>query len=360
MPTHTAILWNVERLFRNTNSPVARALGAAGRTGWTLTHYKQKVRAIADVLRAASPTPPALLALIEVESATVVRDVVRAAGWTDLMDTKVEGEDLSGYDLALAYSSKLFALDGAPRSYNIQNRFSTRDILDVPLRTRKTGHPLRVVHNHWPSRKVIDAGPLRLSAADYASRLIERHLKLSPEDLLGRARVELPKTAVLEARWDTPVLVIGDFNDNPYDASLGRLVASTRDRAEAASDRGFPKGRGKAAALRYLGMQPRLYNPTWRLLTEPPREGTKARATTRYATEWLLLDQVLCSRGLLIPGEGVRYVDGSLRVFGPRFVGTGARRRSLTGANGAPSAFESATDVGVSDHLPLVWDMHIP
>lgn len=360
MSNHTAILWNVERLFRSTTSVVARTLGATARDGWTLALYRRKVRAIADALLAACPDgPPVLLALVEVESAAVVRDIIRATGWTDLVDAAVPDEDLGGYDLALAYSAKVFALDGEPRSFNIQSRFSTRDILDVPLRTRIGGHRLRVVHNHWPSRKITDASALRLSAADHCSRLLESHLKLEADELLAPEHITLPARTVLTERWDTPILVMGDFNDSPFDASLGWLLGSTRDPDTLLRAPRFPARRGKKAVHNYLALQPRLYNPSWRLLTERPRPGTKALATTYYAGEWLLLDQVLCSRGLLLPGPGVRFVDGSLRIFGPRHVGRGAAQRSMTTAGGVPSAFQRDGSVGISDHLPLLWELAI-
>ncbi len=298
--------------------------------------------------------------LIEVESSRVVRDILASAGWKGLADARIAGERLDGYDLALAYSTKLFELDGSPHSYNIQNRFTTRDILDVGLRTKSGEHPLRVVHNHWPSRKLAESAPLRLSAADYCSRVIERHLKLAPEDVVRpNGKLALPPRAELEARWNTPVLVTGDFNDNPFDLSLQWLLSSTRDAAQVTGPTYLPKGRAKKDAISYLARYPRLYNPTWRLLTEPPREGTRARGTIVFDDGWQLLDQVLCSRGLLLPGPGVRFVEGSLRVFGPRFVGEGEQRVTVTNQSGRPLAFDPRSGAGVSDHLPLLWELEI-
>ncbi len=362
MARHTAVLWNVERVFRDLSSPVKRALGGQSRKTWTAAHYARKIQSIGEVLRAACPDqPPALLMLIEVESGKVVADIVKAAGWKSLKDARVPGERLDGYDLALAYSTKLFELEGAPRSYNIQNRFTTRDILDVGLRTKAGRHPLRVVHNHWPSRKLGESEPLRLSAADYCSRVIERHLKFGPEEVMkANGAAALPARAKLESRWNTPVLVTGDFNDNPYDLSLTWLLSSTRNAAQVTGPSYMPTGRTKKDALAYLARYPRLYNPTWRLLTEPGPDGAPARGTIMFDDGWQLLDQVLCSRGLLLPGPGVRFVEGSLRVFGPRYAGAGARRVTMTNGGGRPLAFDPSTGVGVSDHLPLLWDLEVP
>lgn len=56
MARHTAVLWNVERVFRDANSPVKRALGGQSRTTWSIADYERKVRSIGAVLRARART----------------------------------------------------------------------------------------------------------------------------------------------------------------------------------------------------------------------------------------------------------------------------------------------------------------
>jgi hypothetical protein len=361
MARHTAILWNVERLLRPRPSAVGRALGMTSASGWTPAAYKAKLANVAAVLRAASPGgPPALLALVEVEGAAVVRDLIRATGWTRLADTQVPDESLDGYDVALLYSRDVFTEAEAARSFNFQNRFATRDVLSVSLKTA-AGAPLRVACTHWASRRLTNAEPLRISAADYCSRLISTYLKFSRDELMTpRGRGKLPARTALEARWNTPVLVLGDFNDNPFDTSVGYLLDSTRFPDMLLRPPRFPVKSGSAAVEYYLDLRPRLFNLAWRLLTDAPRPPTRAHGTAVYAGDWYVLDQVLCSRGLLLPDARVSVPLESVRVFGPPTVpDERGRPVKVSTGSGEPAPFDMASKTGVSDHLPVVFELEI-
>lgn len=357
--TRSVVVWNVQRLLHPKGSPLSRALDATETHGWTRAAYTDKVARVAAVLRdACGSEPPALLGLVEVENAAVVRDVLRATGWSSLVDVAVEGEMLAGYDIALAYDADALKPAGPARSFNVHNRYSTRDVLDVPLKT-KGGAPLTVILNHWPSRKLSSAEALRIGAADHVTRLVEGHLKLAKEDLTSRRGLaKLPARAALEEKWLHPLLVLGDFNDTPYDASLRLLAESTRERAEVLKRPRFPAGTGPAAVASYLAMRPRLYNPSWGLLGTHLGEG--AGGTYRYGRDWYLLDQMLCSQGLLV-GEGrPRFVEDSLRVHAAGSVVVNGRRVDVCAKNGEPLPYDAKQRVGVSDHFPLVGALELP
>ena len=108
------------------------------------------------------------------------------------------------------------------------------------------------------------------------------------------------------------VIVIGDFNDEPFNKSLSDSLQSTRMR-ETARKRSI------------------LYNPFWRLLGERrPFEaeddgglcGGTHRWSGDYGGEWFTLDQMLFSPRFLSP-NGWRLREGSIDIVELRGLKTG-------------------------------------
>ena len=104
---------------------------------WNYTKYKKKLNAIARVIIAAGKwTPPALVALCEVENDSVLRDltrysVLREAGYRYVI---THSPDERGINVALLYQRGIFKLL-SNRSYPVmkprRNSRPTRDILHV-------------------------------------------------------------------------------------------------------------------------------------------------------------------------------------------------------------------------------------
>lgn len=129
------------------------------------------------------------------------------------------------------------------------------------------GSAVHVVVVHWPSR-VIDQVAHRLKCGEAVQSVVQR---LSDEEA------------------DPAVVVMGDFNDEPFDPSMTMSLQATRDRSAARRSRHL------------------LYNPFWRLLGErDPMEqevpargaGTVFRRSAR-GTNWQTFDQILVSPALL-------------------------------------------------------------
>ena len=345
-----AILWNVERLFSPAGSSLARSLDSTARQGWTAAAYQAKVETLATVLRACTATEsPALLALVEVENRAVALDVASKAGWRSLRDVEVPDEQVSGYDVALLYDSRVFTAVRESQSFTIHNRFSTRDILRAVLECAN-GSTLTVYVCHWPSRKLSGSEPYRIAASSFLSSLIERDLKFTKDELFDRSgKPRLPSRDQLAARWAGPVLVLGDFNDNPFDVSITSISGSTRDAASVIRPARLPRGTALNSVVAYLSLQPRLFNPTWQIfLSEEAPFGTY-----EYAGEWDLLDQAFVSSGLL-GAAPPRFVPGSARVPRLRFATTSRGEIEIASPGGVPSSFDPVTLQGASDHLPLI------
>jgi endonuclease/exonuclease/phosphatase family metal-dependent hydrolase len=353
----TVVWWNLQRFFHFRPSPLATVLGSSARDGWTREVYEAKVRNVAAVLRSvADPQDVGLVGFAEVENDQVVADVLMAAGWTHLTQAEEPRFAGQGYDVAVAYDPAVFTPLGPPRSHNVHLRFDTRDILEVPLRT-PGGAELLVLANHWPSRRISSSGPLRIGLGDYVLRLVGRWLKVPAVDMVRRDRgdLALPPRHDLRARWQRPVIVMGDFNDQPFDPSVAEAMDAYRDVDRCIDDLDLPRASAKALR-RYLRTRPRLFNPSWKLLV--PRDGHTPPGTTHWNGRWYLLDQIILSQGA-VRGP-LRYVDGSLRIACPESVRSpegdeiAVRKRS-----GRPKSFLPVSRHGASDHFPVVMKMKI-
>jgi len=346
------VVWNVERLLYPNGSRLARALNKTAASGWDFAAYRQKIDAIAAMLVAVCPEAvPAIVILIEVENAAIVRDLIDATGWQTLVDVVPADERVTGYDVCVLYDSRQICSHRDAASYSIGNRYSTRDIVDVTFDLAPAGS-LRLIALHWASRKMSNAEPLRIAAAWFCYDLVERIMKYPREDLFDRdGEPHLPPRAQLASRWATPLVIVGDFNDNPWDTSVRLVGNASYDQVNSLRMPRFPTIPGTKGIAAYLSLRPRLFNPTWSLSTSSAPPGS-----LRYNGDWYLFDQFLLSPGL-VKDTVPRFVAGSLSIQAPRTITMASgKTRAITDKNFGPIGFDSTRSAGVSDHLPLIAD----
>ena len=355
MAQRKVIWWNVQRLLAPTGSRLSRALDATAAAGWTRAAYRTKLENLGALLREiGGGQEPAVLALAEVENDRVAGQLLDAIGWTSLRLVKETAARLIGNDLVLFHDPAVLRLNGTARSYNVHNRFATRDLFEAQF-TTPGGAELTVITAHWPSRRISNSEALRIGLADYTMRLVEDHLKFNKDDLIDtRGRAAMPTLPQLLARWERQVLLIGDYNDNPYDTSVADVLGAKRMLGSVLDPPRLPRGRGLSAVEAYLERKVRLYNPTWRLLTDDGGPN----GTHHWNGDWYMLDQLILSRGL-VSGRPVSYVEDSLELHAPRTVPGPRGTVTVTSAQGIPKAFDPATRTVVSDHLPLSFALEL-
>lgn len=297
--------WNVENLFDTVDDPNVvgdEEFTPDGPNQWTEARLEIKLSNLARVItRMHHGAGPAVLGLAEIENRYVVERLIEKLKPLG-RDYKIVHQDSPsnrGIDCALIYDAKIFQLES--EKFHFVDADNTRDIVEASL--ARDGATITVFVNHWPSRG--HAPSARMTAA---------------KTLRGRT------DEILAADPLADLVMMGDFNDYPVDPSL-------------------TVGLGAVGDLSSL-KQGKLFNTSY-TTTPDATNGTYV-----YQNQWGVLDQIIVSPGMLIPG-GVSWGLGSTK---PVVL---ADDQMYVPANGIarPSRSYSRTTFhhnGYSDHMPIV------
>lgn len=316
--TFRIMSYNVENLFdcrHDTLKNDYEFLAGAVRH-WNYTKYKKKLDAIARVIIAVGRwTPPALVALCEVENDSVLRDLTRysALREADYRYVITHSPDERGIDVALLYQRGLFKLLSA-QSYPVtkpheRNR-PTRDILHVSglLLSHDT---LDVLITHFPSRSggAKASEPYRLSAAQ---------------------RLKNVADSLCRARTRPQIIIMGDFNDYPVNKSVQKILKA-----------GVPPTEADA-----------LDSQTLYHLLARKSTADKCFGSYKYQGEWGLLDHIILSGNLLKPDSPLYTAEDKADVFLAPFLLS--EDKKYGGSQPFRTYYGMKYQAGYSDHLP-VW-----
>ena len=313
--------WNVENLFDVENCPdrpdflQSRLRGELA--GWDEAVLDQKLNQLAHIiLKMNGSAGPDLIGLCEVENPAVLNKLIGklAPAGRRYEAAHHPGNDNRGIDVAFLYDADLFEFEGLFH-YEVLKRSATRDLLQINLRTKPKGNPLLVIGNHWPSRRGGEHGsePYRIMATETLSYWMERIFEIRGSDI--------------------PVVVMGDFNDEPFNRSLTEYALSSNSRTRVSNAR-----------------IPRLYNLMWPTLGQ-------AEGSFYFNNFPLVIDQMLVSRGTLLARSPLKlssFSDGRearIEKF-PEMVSGGMYPDPIRfGRPSTPRDFRPET--GFSDHYPL-------
>jgi len=309
--------WNLENLFDLENSAnrpewLQKKL-ASELKNWNAAVLDKKLTQLASVIaRLNHDSGPDILGVCEVENKNVLIKLTQKLG--QLLPQRrysvvhSDTKDARGIDIAFIYDSKLFNKPSKVFNHVVLKRNATRDILQVNFRTAGSDKKdLVIIGNHWPSRLGgnMESEPYRIIAAETLSYWLER----IPEKF-GR---------------EVPIVVMGDFNDEPFDRSISNYALGQKDSSRVRSKR---------------SQKPYLFNLMWRLQEDG--------VGTHYYDNWGMLDQILVNRALLGTDSRLRLVAGSCEIFAdPALLKSGKPRRF-----GRPSSSQFDEE-GFSDHLPV-------
>ncbi|NJN84814.1 MAG: hypothetical protein HC802_22670 [Caldilineaceae bacterium] len=347
MGTINFVWWNLQNFFDTDDDPISKDFEYTAAHGWTEEVFAAKKANLAAALNAThNGQGPELLAVAEIEKDSLLASLLETMQKPDLVVARdPQGtRDLRGIDVAVAYDQRKLTLLSRT-SHMIHLRYRTRDIYEVEFRVNETGERLLLFATHWPSRSrgryLTD--PLRIAVAEHISYLIENQVKVEPE-AYEKLR-ESGNIAAVREKWETKVLLAGDFNDEPSDRSVvEHLHASSElDRAIGATNDidGFKK-----QTADYRGQDVFLFNAMWKFL-HLKNTGSffldALRSGDKFANRYQVLDQIVASRGL-VSGHGLTLDINSVDIFRDKLVST---------ASGRPRPFDKKRKSGASDHLPV-------
>ena len=313
MESYYLAWWNVENLFDTSTSKLRpdwlRSRLKSELKGWTSTVLDKKIKNLASVIRSMNDDKgPDLIGLCEVENELVLKKLTDQIGLQhrNYAVAYHDSQDQRGVDIAFIYDRNAFNWDGTIFNHVVLKRNATRDLLQVNL-TTKNGSELIVIGNHWPARlggKELSE-PYRCIAGETLSYWIKRIQEIKGSKI--------------------PILVMGDFNDEPGDRSLVDHALSTRNRTRVVYAR-----------------NPMLHNLSW-------EAWAKNDTTYSYGSEHLMIDQMLVSKGLCYKQGVLRTAPEMLEIF--RMDGMTSGRYNVPVRFGRPSSHFNES--GFSDHLPL-------
>ncbi len=268
--------YNVENLFDTKDNPNTADddFTADGKKRWTYKRYKIKIKKLGSVISqlglSRSKMPPAIVGLVEVENAKVVRDLINLSNLKKHHYGFVhyDSPDERGIDVALLYNKQVFELIES-ETYPVfltddeGNRDYTRDILKVSGNLH--GELVHVLVNHWSSRRegVAETEHKRITAAETV-----------------RSVIDVIKTKEMSPK----IIIMGDFNDDPTSKSVKQHLVLDD-----------------------------FYNPMESLLDK------EKTGTLTYDGKWNLFDQIIFSKNFLEKKEGELYFKHA-EVFNKKWM----------------------------------------
>ena len=258
----TIAFYNLENLFDTRNDSLTSddARTPEGVDHWTNARLTKKLlhlsQTLAEIGNTMGTNPPDIIGVCEVENEALLKSLIQQPALRSVPYGVVhfDSPDPRGIDVGLLYRKDRFFPEESKSVrlllYDEEGvRKYTRDQLIV------TGYLdvdyIGILVNHWPSR---GGGAIRSRGHRKAAALLQRHLI---DSLMYR-------------HPEIKIISMGDFNDNPEDASLSIL-------------------KGKAWK-KEASLNRELYNP----LSKGYRRGL---GTLAYRDRWNLFDQILFSQG---------------------------------------------------------------
>ena len=336
-------LWNVQTMFDAQEDGTEYA-DFRESVGWTAEKYAARLTTISGAIlqmlkeeipagQASKTQAPDLIALTEVENAGVLEDLVGALSkqgyyWAAFAN-------VGGAPLGLGFISRLPLLDIKAHSITIEKDTTPRPVLELRLLVREK--PLVFLLCHWKSKVGGDDATEAQRRA--SARVVQRRL-----------------TELRESEGETPVIVLGDFNENHDDfyrrfntnASASMLYALLPDDPEAAALAasapgflGFPamtdflvlSGEKPPEASYFPQEIPALYSPWEREILD---------GSYYFRDTWESIDNFLLSDKLFM-GSGWSFED--CRVL---------NKAPFVTSRGEPNSYSPRSGRGLSDHLPLL------
>ncbi len=301
--------YNLENLFDTENNPDTfdDAYTPKGSYHWTGKKLATKIDNLALAISKIGYNelghPPNFLGVAEVENIGVLELLIDHPLLKpfDYGISHFNSKDRRGIDVAFLYRRNQFSL------INEQKHFLTlTDEAGQPILTRDQlcvsgildGEPLYFIINHWPSRRggAKRSAPKRILAAELTKKITDSIYKIHAE---------------------ANIIVMGDFNDNPTNISIKKVLNAKASIRKTNSDE--------------------LFNPY-------EFHYKKGSGSLGFRDKWYLFDQILVSSSLT-DTIGWQYLKSN--IFNPLFL-----QNKKGKYKGYPNR-SAGNKFGFSDHFPV-------
>lgn len=309
------VSYNIENLFDYENDPNTDddSFTPEGDHNWTQGKYKNKINNLSRAITAAGDWKiPAIIGLCEVENDKVLTDLfqhtqLKTHGYKFVHK---DSPDQRGVDVALAYLPDHFRLIKEEFYYvKIIDGRPTRDILHA-TGILTNGDTLHVLVNHWPSR--------------YGGELESESKRFSAADVLRSVTDSL-----LIANESSNIVIMGDFNDYPYNASIKQHLCAEKP------------------------VKNSLHDALYNLCEQFSEKGDIG--SHKFDGQWGMLDQFIVSGAMLDKQSSTYTSESDVRICQEKFL----LKEDKTGEAPKRSFMGTFYAYGYSDHLPIYIDIKL-
>lgn len=273
-----------------------------GNYHWNYNKYEQKTRNTYKVLQNVRGWEcVTLVGVCEIENENVIKHLLYK---TPLKNSEFnyihyDSPDQRGIDVALLYTNGFEPIKSTPFFLYYKNKkLNSRNILYV--KGLFGGDTLHVFVNHWTSRYrgVAESEPIRMAFSNL--------LKSKTDSILSH-------------NINENIVIMGDFNDEPNDASLKNLDDSN--------------------TLYNLALN---YN------------SINCKGSVKFKEDWFIFDQIIVSKSLYLNTNGLR-TSKSMTIFDPDWILEDDKK--YLGKKPFRTNLGYRYNGGFSDHLPVFVDI---
>lgn len=310
--------YNAENLFDPENDSLKNDddFTPEGNYHYSYSKFHKKVNNIAQVIVAMGGwEAPEIVGLCEIENNNVLKKLIYSEALKKYKYRFVhyESEDSRGIDVALIYRYEKFKVINSmpiPIIDSTNLFFKTRDILYVQgTLPDKLTDTLHIFVNHWPSRY-----------GGYSQTIGKRNLAAKTL----RSKID----SILIINEKAAIIVIGDFNDYPYDESISKYLNAVSN--------------------------PKKITDNQLLNTMYPYLSMNNVGSHKYQANWGILDQIIVSKPMINSKEGWT-IKSTAVIFNADFLLI--PDDTHMGVKPFRTYIGMRYQGGFSDHLPIFIDL---
>jgi predicted extracellular nuclease len=278
-----------------------------GKNQWNTEKYLAKINNLSRVLMQSNEKSPDVIGICEIESKTAIKDLITHQDFNNHFNfIHFDSPDERGIDVGLIYRKKTIkVIESYPINIVLSQDLNdkTRDLLYVKAISLNKNDTFHIMVCHFPSR---GSGKEKSEQ----NRIdVAKHLKKQIHQI------------GLDKKW----IVMGDFNDEPWDKSILNSLNS--------------------CDIQNANNDSCLLNLMW---------GFKSnnQGTYNYNGKWQIIDQMMITKAF-IHSKGWQYDNESIQIIQKEWMMQSGKNQNYPKRNFIGTKWKN----GFSDHLPIRFNL---